>query len=173
MNLSSSLHITTKGEDEVKRRVYKLDMKKRSVLILLDRPQRIEYLLGKTVLPPDEFNSVVASLIQDGFIGTGDAATSASASASGRAKPDPSPGTLAVRIADDVILSEAEFLLTNFCVDSFGTDSQPFVDAIRSCKSVDDFRRHLNTIHAATEKRCPAQIPTLLGVIREINATAF
>lgn len=155
MNLPTSLHITPKGEDEIKHRVYKLDMKKRSLLILLGRPQSIEYLASKTVLLQEEFNATIIALIQDGFVATGEVA----------AGP-------AIHIEDDVILSEAKFLLTNFCVDSFGTDSQTFADTIRSCKNVNDVRHHLNTILAAAEKRCPAQIPTLHNVIREINATA-
>jgi len=167
LNLSASLHITPKGEDEIKRRVYKLDMKKRSLLILLDRPQTIEYLTTKTVLPQEEFNASIIALIQDGFVATGPVTPGSSPSSS---RP-PTAGTK-IHIEDDVILSEAKFLLTNFCVDSFGTDSQVFADAIRSCKSVNDLRYHLNTIHAAAEKQHPAQIPTLLGVIREINATA-
>jgi len=173
LNLSASLHITPKGQDEIKRRVYKLDMKKRSLLILLDRPQTIEYLTSKTVLPQEEFNAVIIALIQDGFIATGSAATgSSSATGSGRSNGEPSPAGSKIHIEDDVILSEAKFLLTNFCVDSFGTESQVFVDTIRACKSVNDLRYHLNTIHAAVEKQYPAQIPTLLGVIQEINATA-
>lgn len=160
MNLPTILHMTPKGEDEIKHRVYKLDMKKRSLLILLGRPQSIEYLASKTVLLQEEFNATIIALIQDGFVATGSAAAN-----SASAGP-------AIHIEDDVILSEAKFLLTNFCVDSFGTDSQAFVDTIRSCKSVNDVRHHLNTILAATEKRCPAQIPALHNAIREINATA-
>jgi hypothetical protein len=37
---------------------------------------------------------------------------------------------------------------------------------------VGDIRYHLSTIYAAAEMRCPAQIPTLQNVVREINATA-
>ena len=173
MNLSASLYITPKGEDEVKRRVYKLDMKKRSLLILLDRPQTIEYLGGKTVLPREEFNAVIISLIQDGFIATGNVAVGAAApsaaGASGSAQP---AGNVRIHIDDEVILSEAKFLLTDFCVDSFGTSSQAYVDAIRACKSINDLRYQLNTILAAAEKQVPAQLPTLIKVIQEINATA-
>lgn len=172
MNLSANLYITAKGEDEIKRRVYKLDMKKRSLLILLARPQSIEYLTSKSVLPPQEFSATVNSLIQDGFIATGDsAAVFVPARPSSPATQPPEAGST-IHIEDDVVISEAKFLLTNFCVDSFGTDSQEFVDTIRSCKSVGDIRYHLSTIYAAAEMRCPAQIPTLQNVVREINATA-
>jgi hypothetical protein len=173
LNLSSSLHITPKGDDELKRRVYKLDMKKRSLLILLSRPQSIENLASKTVLPQEEFNAAIITLIQDGFVSTGGAVANSDFAASSHSNSQSTAAaSLAIYIEDDVVLSEAKFLLTNFSVDSFGTDSQAFVDKIRSCKSVGDVRHHLNTIHAAVEERCPAQLPTLHDVIREINATA-
>jgi hypothetical protein len=77
-----------------------------------------------------------------------------------------------LHLDDEVILSEAKFLLTDFCVDSFGTQSQVFVDGIRGCKSVKDLRFHTNDIYTATGKFCPDRLPTLLAVIEEINATA-
>jgi len=171
LNLSARLHITPKGEDELKRRVYKLDMKKRSLLILLARPQSIEYLASKTVLPQEEFNATIITLIQDGFVATDGAAANFDSAASNHSHSQPAVADSAIHIEDDVVVSEAKFLLTNFCVDSFGTGSQDFVDTIRSCKSVNDVRYHLNTIHAAVETRCPAQLPMLHNVIREINAT--
>jgi hypothetical protein len=165
LKLSVNVHITSKGEDEIKRRAYKLDMKKRSLLLMLDRPQTIEYLTRKTVLPQDEFNAALIMLIQEGFVATGSAASDPVEAA-------PVTANSTLHIDDEVILSEAKFLLTNFCVDSFGTKSQGFVDAIRSARSVSDLRHHLNAIHGAAEKSCPEQIPTLLGVIQEINSTA-
>lgn len=175
MNLSDNLHITPKGEDEIKRRVYKLDMKKRSLLILLDKPQTIDHLIKKTVLHIEEFLAEINTLIQEGFVASGgDAAVSrASAGAPGVARSAPAAaGSAHIHVDDEVILSEAKFLLTDFSVDSFGTESQAFVDGIRACKNVKDLRLQLGAILAATEKLCPKQLPTLLNVIREINATA-
>lgn len=159
------MHITPKGEEEVKRRAYKLDMKKRSVLLMLDRPQTMEYLGSKTVLPQDEFNAALILLLQEGFVATSSTTVDAGSAA-------PATGNAKLQIDDEVILSEAKFLLTNFCVDSFGTKSQVFVDAIRTAKTVNDLRFHLDAIHGAAAKQCPKQIPALLRVVQEINATA-
>ena len=170
MDLSTSLHITRKGEDEVRHRVYKLSMKKRSVLILLDKPKPVEHVLAKSVFPQSEIVEEIEALIQDGFI-----------SLSGDTLPRPSiPVSPAVAPAangnfhldDEIILSEAKFMLTDFSVDSFGTQSQTFVDAIRACKCVKDLGFCLSGILAATEKQCPNRVPALLSLINEINETA-
>lgn len=161
--------MTQKGEDEIKRRTYKLDLRKRSLLILLNTPQTIEHLLQKTVLQPKDFLQEVKALLHAGFVDTiGDVGPNAAA-----------PPALAktvtdaqIHLLDDIILSEAKFLLTNFSVDSFGTQSQALADSIRACKSVSDLRPQVNAIAAKTEMLCPAQLPTLIAVILEINATA-
>ena len=173
MNLSASLHITPKGEDEIKRRVYKLDMKKRSLLILLDKPQTVDHLIRKTVLRLEEFLTEINTLVQEGFVASiGDATPRVETPASIKPSAPASAGGTRIHLDDEIVLSEAKFLLTNFAVDSFGTRSQVFVDGIRSCKSVRDLRLHAKEIFAATEKYCPDQLPTLLAVIEEINATA-
>ena len=172
MNLSASLHLTPKGEDEIKRRVYKLDMKKRSLLILLDKPQTVEYLAQKTVLRRDEFLTEIDTLVHEGFVAIGSESTQPSG-VPGLTRSAPSVGAgTHLHLDDEVILSEAKFLLTDFCVDSFGTQSQAFVDGIRACKSIKDLRPQLNAVFAATEKFCPKQLPTLLNIVTEINATA-
>ena len=88
MDLSTSLHITQKGEDEVRHRAYKLSMKKRSVLILLDKPKPIEHVLAKSVFPQNEIVEEIKALIQDGFISlTGDAVPRPSAPVSPAVAP--------------------------------------------------------------------------------------
>ena len=176
MEVSTALHITQKGEDEVKRRVYKLNMKKRSLLILLEKPQTVEHLLSKTVFHREEFLEEMQALIQDGFVAAGDGnVLPVSKAAAPQVTPPPSSANAdvsAIYLDDEIILSEAKFLLTNFSVDSFGTQSQAFVDEIRACKSVSDLRLRLSSIFLAAEKQCPHQIPTLLDLIKEINETA-
>jgi len=166
------LHLTLKGEDEVKRRAYKLSMKKRSVLILLDKPKTIEHVFAKSVFPQNEIIEEIEALVRDGFISlSGDTVSRPFTSASPAAAVAPdSDGT--IHLDDEIILSEAKFMLTDFSVDSFGTHSQAFVDAIRACKRVQELRLCLGGILAATEKQCPNRLPVLLGLIKEINETA-
>ena len=168
MDLSASLNLTQKGEDEVKRRAYKLSMKKRSVLILLDKPKPLDHVLAKSVFPRNEVIEEIEALIQDGFI----ASSGAVAAPRPLAPISPVVADGAFDLDDEIIVSEAKFMLTDFSVDSFGTQSQVFVDAIRACKKVQDIRLCLSEILAATEKQCPNRIPVLLGLINEINETA-
>jgi hypothetical protein len=172
VDLSADLYITQKGVDEVKQRTYKLGMKKRSVLILLDKPKSLAQILGKTVLPDSEVIEEVTALIKDGFIQTNGAGTPGA-----KAAPAATPRTYAatgtgIDVDDEIILSEAKFLLSDFAVDSFGTHSQSVVDAIRACKTVADFRSCLNAIQTAIESNHPDQLPILHKVVAEINETA-
>ena len=57
--------ITQKGIDEVKSRAYKVGMKKRSVLICLEKPHTIESLVSKSVFPPAEIIAEIQALAQD------------------------------------------------------------------------------------------------------------
>ena len=43
MDLSTFVKLTAKGSDEIKNRTYRLSMKKRSLLILLNSPRSIEH----------------------------------------------------------------------------------------------------------------------------------
>ena len=176
MEVSTVLHITQKGDDEIKRRVYKLNMKKRSLLILLDKPQTVEHVLSKTVLRHEEFLEEIQALIQEGFVAVGGGsallAVKSAAPQAGLAPSMASADAITIHLDDEIILSEAKFLLTNFSVDSFGTQSQAFVDGIRGCKSVNDLRPRLSAIFLMAEKQCPDQLPVLLDLIKEINDTA-
>ena len=68
MDPNSSLALTDKGVDELKHRTCKLSIRKRSVLLLLETPHRVDHLLQKTVLQPEEFAVEIEGMIQDGFI---------------------------------------------------------------------------------------------------------
>lgn len=178
MNVSASLQLTQKGEDELKRRVYKLGMKKRSLLILLEKPQTIEHVLKRTVLPADEFEAEVQSLVSEGFL-ISDVAMGAPPSRGPASVAPPAAATAATQpsstefyIDEEIILSEAKFLLTDFCVDSFGTASQAFVDQIRACSKTQDFVGCFARTLAEAKRRCPEHVPALLALVKEINDTA-
>jgi hypothetical protein len=181
MDLTTSLQITPKGEDEVKRRVYKLNMKKRSLLILLDKTQTVDYLLHRTVLHQDEFMLEIKALIHEGFVALGGEiphhpvvteSIDRTVAAPVTAPVIPQVYDEDIYLEDEIILSEAKFLLTDFAVDSFGTQSQAIVEDIHTCRNVNDLRVCLNTIFTTTEKQCPDRLPTLLNLVKEINETA-
>jgi len=160
------LHITQKGIDEVQRRIYKLNIKKRSVLLLLETPHSIEEVLHKTVFPHNEITEEILALIQEGFIHQGESGGILTPSVRSTASAKD------LKLDDEIILSEAKFLLSDFCVDSFGTQSKGFGEDIRACHDVEHIRQCLDKIFELTGKHCPDQLPKLFAIIKEINETA-
>jgi hypothetical protein len=163
MNLSAELSLTTKGLSEVLDRVYKRNIRQRSVLILLASPQTVDFILKKQqgLFPAEETIEIINDLARDGFIDI----------SGGYLPPRKATPTEAVQIQllNDIVISEAQFLLADFCVDSFGTRSQPFVDEINKCGNANSLQLCLKRIHAATQVECPEQLPVLHKIIAEIN----
>lgn len=164
MNLTASLSLTQKGEEEVTTRAYKLSIRLRSVLIFLGKPLTLEYLLQKQQLfNQKEVIEIINELANDGFVAVDGENT-------GRAAVQASGGS--VQLVEGIIISEAKFLLVDFCVDSFGTQSQKFVDELGGCKNEMKLQLCLKNIYAATEKLSPDSLSALVKIIKEINATA-
>ncbi len=159
--------ITQKGIDEVKSRAYKVGMKKRSVLICLEKPHTIESLVSKSVFPPAEIIAEIQALAQDGFV-----------TLIKEGSPLPLPvatGTASsprFQLKEEIVLPEAKFLMIDFWVDCFGMGSESFTDAIQACESVRDINACLTSIVEAVMEQCPDQIPALNKLVKEINATA-
>ena len=164
MNSSPSVSLTPKGVDEALNRTYKINIRQRSVLILLGKPQTIEYVLQKQQLfNQDEVMEIINQLVSEGFVAvSGGTIPHASAPASG--------GN--IQLKEGIVISEAKFLLVDFCVDSFGTQSQTFVDELGGCKNEKNLQLCLKNIYAAIETHSPDRLPTLMKIIGEINATA-
>lgn len=171
MDFSTSLKITPKGAEEIKSRTHKLGMKKRSVLLLLDQQQSIQYIVGKSVFPQAEIMAEIHELITEQFIAAG--ANGAHANAlPGPAAAAPGGSAGSFHLASGIIISEAKFLLVDFCVDNFGTQSQAFVDQIRACSKEGELGFCLAKIVTAAKQQCPDRLPSLLGLVAEINDTA-
>lgn len=168
MKLTQSLSLTQQGIDEVKSRLYKLSMKKRSVLILLERPQTIQYVMEKAVFAQTELSEEIAALLKDGFLKLGDLAEAPEEKP--QAAPPPSGDGLFIE--EEIVLSEARFLMVNFCVDVFGTNSQELLESLRQCKNVSQFTACVKRIYEATKSLYPEQVKTLHAVIKEIKQGA-
>jgi hypothetical protein len=164
MNSSASVSLTPKGVDEALNRTYKLNIRQRSVLILLGKPQTIDYILQKQQLfNQDEVMEIINQLVSEGFVAvSGGTIPGASAPTSG--------GN--IQLMEGIVISEAKFLLVDFCVDSFGTQSQTFVDELGGCKNEKNLQLCLKNIYAAIETHSPDRLPALMKIIGEINATA-
>ncbi|OIQ99481.1 hypothetical protein GALL_184180 [mine drainage metagenome] len=166
MNLSDTLSLTPKGVDEALNRTYKVNIRQRSVLILLGKPQTVEYVLQKQqqLFNRDEVIQIVNELAGEGFVDiNGGTVARAAASLSSGSN---------IQLLEGIIISEAKFLLVDFCVDSFGTQSQTFVDELGGCKNEKNLQLCLKNIYAATEANSPDRLSILLKIIEEINATA-
>ncbi len=165
MDLKDSVSISPKGAEEVKSRAYKLSMRKRSVLILLETPRTLEYVIGKSVLPRPELFLEIESLFQEGFILLGGAVAQPSASAPKAVRND-------TGLKSDVVLSEAKFLMIDFWVDSFGTEAEEFTQEVGACENSVDLNLCLRKLIESLEKNCPHRLPMVGKMIQEINETA-
>ncbi len=167
MDSSTRLSITPKGEEEIQHRLYKLSIRKRSVLVSLEKPHTVEQILERTVFQEDEILDEINNLLQSGFIAL-DSNEAARLAAQGKRE------TVRDRfeLDEEIVLSEAKYLLIDFCVDSFGTQAQTFSNGVRGCKTPEALGKYLRTVAEAAEKHCPERVPTLFKIIQEINETA-
>jgi hypothetical protein len=168
-NFSAYLHLTHKGIDEVQRRSYKLSLKKRSILIFLDKPVSIEYLLTKTPFPQEEILEEIQLLVHDEFIVL---RRDNAPIGNFKTASHEQPANGKFDLVDEAMLSEAKFMLIDFCVDTFNTKSEKMVDEIRASNNINGIRQCLKTIAAATKNKYPDRFEILLSVIDEINQTA-
>ena len=170
MDLAANLHLTQKGVDEVKTRAYKLNIKKRSVLLLLEKLQTIEYVLSKAVFRREEVIEEIRDLAQDGFIVIGGDTAPVLQVQVSSVPQDPFSGGR-YQLGPEITLSEAKYLLIDFCFDNFGTRSEAFSDEIRACKTVPTLGRCLETIVVEVGRQCPDRLPILDSLVSGINDT--
>jgi hypothetical protein len=130
----------------------------------LGTPQTLDYILKKLqIVDHEEIAEVINNLSDEGFI-------EVSGGTMPRAPAPASGGN--IQLLEGIIISEAKFLLVDFCVDSFGKRSQQFVDELESCKNEKHLQTCLKNICVATEEQRPDRLAVLLKVMDEINATA-
>ncbi len=165
MDSSTRLAITLKGEEEIQHRLYKLSIRKRSVLVSLEKPHTVEQILERSVFQEDEILDEIQNLLQNGFIALDSDETARLAEQAKRGKDR-------FELDEEIVLSEAKYLLIDFCVDSFGTQAQTFSNGVRGCKTPEALGKYLRTVAEAAEKQCPERVPTLFKIIQDINETA-
>lgn len=68
MDLSARLSITEKGREEIEHRPHQLSIRKRSVLVHLNKPQTVDYILGRSAFHPDEVIYEIKALEHDGYL---------------------------------------------------------------------------------------------------------
>lgn len=192
MNASANLYnlyITGKGEDEIAHRTHKLGIQYRSILLLLSKPQTLEYLLKKSAFPIEETTGVIKQLLQEQFI-----AREAESSMTNTARPPVHASTSStvpkqadasvlpaspVQFASnhsewnidddiDIFLPEAKFLLADFCMDCFGVHAQSLIDEIRACKTGHSLSLQIKALADQLSQKQPERLPSLRKIVREI-----
>jgi hypothetical protein len=73
----------------------------------------------------------------------------------------------------EISLSQARFMLSEFCLNQFGVQSQEFVDAVNRCGEVGSLQKVLSLIRTEMLNRHRDRLPQLLACVREINDTAL
>ena len=196
MDHTATLHLTDKGTDEVAHRTFKLGIKLRSVLLLLHKPQTVEFALHKSVFPEEEVIGVIDTLVQEGFVqleagkpteaekpkapaaplhAVSGFAQMAASQATAPAAAAPKAPPVAVGefdLDEEIILSEAKFLLIDFCVDCFGMQAEKLTEDIRACKAVGTLGNLLKELITMVSKQKPDQLNALRETVRKINETA-
>jgi hypothetical protein len=77
------------------------------------------------------------------------------------------------RLDAEISLSQARFMMSEFCLNQFGVQSQEFVDAVNRCGDVPSLQKVLNLIRTEMLNRHRDRLPQLLACVREINDTAL
>ena len=180
MNLTQNVSLTPKGEEELQKRVYKLDMKKRNVLILVRQPRTVQYVLDKAVFDTKELLEEIIALVKEGFLNLGGGEGAAADMPASAAASKPVEPVTAAKSAEDtftirpnIILSEARFLMVDYCVEVFKTNSPKFVEKLGASKTVEAFAACVREIAEVTRASYPAHLATLQTVITEINQTVL
>jgi hypothetical protein len=68
-----------------------------------------------------------------------------------------------------ISVSQARYILSDFCLDQFGTKGQPLIDAIGGALDVEALQQVLDRITREVRKQRHPQMPDLLTRVREIN----
>jgi hypothetical protein len=166
-----SFVVTMKGTEELRNRAYKLDVKSRNVLFLIEKGSTsVEAILQRSIFPREEVIERLRQLLGGQFV--------AVAAEHGTAEPAPSPpqplfnadpATEHLRLDAEVSPSQARFSLSDFCLDQFGVQGQALVDALNLSGNVAALQRVLYNIRVEVNRRCPERMPALIDCVRELN----
>jgi hypothetical protein len=167
--------LTGKGIEELRGRTRKLDANARSLLSLIDQGTTVaESILQRSKFARDQVIEGLRLLLSNGFIST------STSDGTAHAPPDPMP---AVSVADSVSErlrlkpgispSQARFVLSNFCLDQFGTNGQDLAEAVGFCTDVTSLQLALDNIRTEVKKLFPERRAALVACVREINETDF
>ncbi len=167
--------LTPKGTEELRSQTPKLDVIPRGILSLIEQGTTVaESILQRSKFTRDEVIEGLRVLLSNGFISTSTSEGTVQA---------PPASTPAVSVADSVSErlrlkpgispSQARFVLSNFCLDQFGTNGQDLADVVGFCTDVASLQMALDNIRTEVKKLFPERRAALVACVREINETDF
>jgi len=167
--------LTPKGTEELRSQTPKLDVIARGILSLIEQGTAVaESILQRSKFTRDEVIEGLRVLLSNGFISTSTSEGTVQA---------PPASTPAVSVADSVSErlrlkpgispSQARFVLSNFCLDQFGTNGQDLADVVGFCTDVASLQLALDNIRTEVKKLFPERRAALVACVREINETDF
>jgi hypothetical protein len=167
--------LTPKGTEELRSQTPKLDVIARGILSLIEQGTTVaESILQRSKFTRDEVIEGLRVLLSNGFISTSTSEGTVQA---------PPASTPAVSVADSVSErlrlkpgispSQARFVLSNFCLDQFGTNGQDLADVVGFCTDVASLQMALDNIRTEVKKLFPERRAALVACVREINETDF
>ncbi len=188
------LMLTLKGAEELSQRTYRLDLKLRNILFLIQKgAPTIDAILQNAIFPQEEVIEKLRGLVKERFVEVNAGASSAPGVApapSGSAVAEGRPETLGQTVDPTTVggspfartarpsfpmldsgvsMSQARFVLCDFCLDQFGTRAQPLIDAIEAASDVAELQQVLDGITAEVRRHVKDQLPVLMAKVREAN----
>jgi hypothetical protein len=166
--------LTPKGVEELRGRTSKLDANARNFLSLIEQGYTTaEAILLRSKAAREDVIDGLRLLLSNNFVAT---ATSDGTTQAGT--PDSTPSVAdsiseRLRLKPGISPSQARFMLSNFCLDQFGTDGKDLADAVEFCVDVDSLQLALDNIRTEVKKLFPERRPELVACVREINETDF
>jgi hypothetical protein len=166
--------LTPKGMEELRGRTHTLDTGARNILSLIEQgATSAAAITQRSKSLRDEAIDQLRSLLSHGFVAT--------ASSDGKVQPGTPDSTSSVsssiserlRLKPGISPSQARFLLTNFCLDQFGTSGQVLADAVDFCTDVASLQMALDNIRTEVKKLGPERRAALVACVREINETDY
>jgi hypothetical protein len=182
--------LTAKGDEELASRTYRLELKVRNILFLIQRgTHTLEAILQNSVVPREEVVEKLRDLLKDQFVsmsGSGAALAAPPPATPGRAPtlnvpldaPVPTaPPTLTGRsdrasllgLSANASMSQARFVLCDFCLDQFGMKAQALVDQINAAPDVPALQKIVDTLANELVKTDKSHLRALADRVREIN----
>jgi len=166
--------LTLKGSEELSLRTYRLDIKLRSLLVLVQKcSPTVEAILQKSLFPRDEALERLRGLVKDQFValdhgGSIEAPATINGGSAARAAPQAESGYPVLE--PGVSLSQARFGLSDFCLDTFGVEAQPLIDVISAAVDIAGLQGVVDQLVARARKgRQDSLLAALKAQVRDIN----